>query len=44
MDAKLDLLIAKLEEARLLLLEIEALLVPEDADGLNPPPSQDTPA
>lgn len=43
LEAKLDALIAKLEEARLLQIEIAALLN-GDADGANPPPPMDTPA
>jgi hypothetical protein len=43
MDATLDALIAKLDEARALLLEIDALLH-EDADGATPPPPTDLPA
>lgn len=47
-DSRVDALIAKLEEARALLLEIHALMgVPmpgEDADGANPPPSTEAPA
>jgi hypothetical protein len=43
LETALDTLLAKLAEARALLIEIDALLN-GDADGANPPPPMDTPA
>ena len=43
LETALDALVAKLTEARALLIEIDALLN-GDADGANPPPPRTTPA